>query len=94
MAWHVILKNGQPDEIVATLDGVDLDGRDAVPILANRAPTEFQDVTGDGRLVANVERRATTMKRKRWAEMDRADLIDTIDDLQARMAALESKERT
>lgn len=61
MTWHRIRhKTSGEVQIVASLDGVDAALFDAVPIIANRSPDEFQDVDDSGALVTNTERRTAT----------------------------------
>lgn len=95
MVWHAIfdLATGQLLETVASLEGVDLEGKEAVPILANRAPGEFQEVERDGSLRTDTARRDKIIKRARWARMDdaeRCDLIDRVAALEAQVAALQA----
>lgn len=63
VAWHR-LKHKRTGEVqvVASLDGYDLDKFDAVPIRANRAPTEFQVVNDDGTMTTDEDAKARAVQ--------------------------------
>lgn len=55
-----------------------------------QAPAEHDDFVG-GKLVRNKDRETKARKKARAASVSREDLLDMIEDLQRRVAALETK---
>jgi hypothetical protein len=92
MAWHR-LKNKTTGEtaVVSDLATIDLNQWDAVPILANRSPAEFQTVDDTGAMQTDLVARAFATRVARFRQMDRDSLFAYFDRLEQRVADLEAK---
>lgn len=80
MAWHKITdrKTGEVIEMVASLDGIDLEGREAEPL--SRAPHAYEELA-DGRLRDHRTReRRMPSNRKELEELIRSIVAEALKD--------------
>lgn len=91
MGWHHLKHRGTGEErIVAHLNGIAPKKWAATPL--PREPHEHEDVI-DGKLVINAERAARAASRARFHAMDMGELMERFEALEARVAALEARDR-
>lgn len=87
--FHLKDKANGAEQIVSSLDGIDLDTWEVMADL-DREPVEHEEVVG-GKLKLNKEKKDKADKRKRYRDMDKADLMDLIDAMLQRIEALEKR---
>lgn len=92
MAWHR-LEHKQTGEVVvvASLDGMNMDEWDAVPVAANRAPTEFQVVHPDGTMTTDSAKQEEAEEKREAEQLGFKGIADKLDILQAKLDALDAR---
>lgn len=90
MTWHRLThkKTGE-QQVVASLNGIDVDKWDALPLTGE--PGEFHTIQEDGSRRLDGEARARTQKRARFEMMSKADLSEWIERLEGRIEALATR---
>lgn len=89
--WHWLEhKDTGEVQVVACLGGIDLDVWDAVPIVGNRPPNEFQTVDAGGKLATDSDRKGKAAARRPYKALSDDELIDQIVATERRLDALEA----
>lgn len=90
--WYKITnKETGEEQIVASLDGIDLTQWDEIAIQGNQAPTEFQTVTPTGALQTDQARMDLSDKVANLRGMTQDQFFEYVLGLESRITTLEAK---
>lgn len=94
MAWHR-LEHKQTGEVVvvASLDGMNMDEWNAVPIAADRSPGEFQIVHPDGTMTTDSAKQEEAQEKREAELLGFKGIADKLDVIQAKLDALDQRIR-